>query len=151
MASTSADLFDDLVRCETRLYNAADQRLRAAHGLAASQFEFLRYLRGHAEARVADVATNFAAGFGAISKGMDRLERAGWIAREQHPRDRRSSVLVLTAAGSSVLEQAEETFGALLAELVEPAADAADLAATARVLARLRSALEEARVGTPAG
>jgi MarR family transcriptional regulator, multiple antibiotic resistance protein MarR len=65
-----ASFFDDLVRCETRLYNAVGEKLRAEHGIVASQFEFLRYLRDHPESRVADVASNFAAGIGAISKMM---------------------------------------------------------------------------------
>src|SRR4051794_8734346 len=75
--SSSSFFFDDLVRCETRLYNAVGERLRAEHGLVTSQFEFLRYFRDHPGSRVADTATNFAAGIGAISKGVDRLEARG--------------------------------------------------------------------------
>jgi MarR family multiple antibiotic resistance transcriptional regulator len=63
--------FDDLVRCETRLYNATGERLRADHGIVTSQFEFLRYLRDHPGARVVDLAAKFAAGIGSISKGAD--------------------------------------------------------------------------------
>jgi hypothetical protein len=41
VASTSANnglagFFDDLVRCETRLYNAVSERLRAEHGMAGA-------------------------------------------------------------------------------------------------------------------
>ena len=45
------------------------------HGVVASQFELLRYLRDHPRSRVADIATNFAAGIGAISKGVAEAER----------------------------------------------------------------------------
>jgi MarR family multiple antibiotic resistance transcriptional regulator len=34
--------FADLVRCETRLYNALNVRLRERHGIVTSQFESLR-------------------------------------------------------------------------------------------------------------
>src|SRR5947208_11404749 len=91
--------FADLVRCETRLYNALNDRLRERHGIVTSQFESLRHLRDHPGARVADLAAEFAAGIGAVSKGTDRLERNGWVARRPNPADRRSSLLVLTEAG----------------------------------------------------
>ena len=100
--SSAADLpgfFADLVRCETRLYNALNDRLRERHGIVTSQFEFLRYLRDHPGSRVADLATEFAVGIGATSKGVDRLEKQGWVVRQPNPSDRRSSLLALTDDG----------------------------------------------------
>ena len=152
MASTSlTGFFDDLVRCETRLYNAVGDRLRAEHGIVASQFELLRYLRDHPSARVADVAATFAAGIGAISKGVDRLEARGWVTRLPNPGDGRSSLISLTAAGAALVAEAERTFNDRLAELIAPAVDAGQLDAAAATLAVLRQALEQARVGLPAG
>ncbi len=43
--------FSDLVRCETRLYNTLNDRLRKGYGITASQYEFLRHLREHPHAR----------------------------------------------------------------------------------------------------
>ena len=77
-----ASFFDDLVRRETRLYDAVGERLRAERGIVTPQFELLRYLRDHPRSGVADIATNFAAGIGAISKGVDRLEAPA--ARPRH-------------------------------------------------------------------
>ncbi len=156
VASTSASagpfaFFDDLVRCETRLYNALDTKLRAEHGLAASQFEFLHYLREHPEARVIEVSGNFAAGIGAISKGMDRLEARGWVARLPNPADRRSSLITLTSAGTELLVAAERTTQELLTALLGPTLSPAQLAAAGAALAALRRALEDARVGIPVG
>lgn len=156
MASTPAgagrfSFFDDLVRCETRLYNALDTRLRAEHGLAASQFEFLRYLRDHPEARVIDVSTNFAAGIGAISKGMDRLESRGWVARLPNPADRRSSLINLTKSGAELLAAAEQACQELLADLIGSSLTPEQLAAAGASLAALRRGLEGARVGIPIG
>ena len=85
--------FADLVRCETRLYNALNDCLRERHGIVTSQFEFLRHLRDHPGSRVADLAAEFAVGIGATSKGVDRLEKQGWVARQPNPSDRRSSLL----------------------------------------------------------
>jgi DNA-binding MarR family transcriptional regulator len=156
MASTSAPetlagFFDDIVRCETRLYNALGERLKAEHGIVAAQFEFLRYLRDHPHARVADVATNFAAGIGAISKMVDRLEARGWAARLPNPADGRSSLISLTADGAALVAEAERTFRDLLGELVSPAVSASEVESARATLAALRRSLELARVGIPVG
>lgn len=143
--------FADLVRCETRLYNALNDRLRERHGIVTSQFEFLRFLRQHPGSRVADLAAEFAIGVGATSKGADRLEKQGWIVRQTNPADRRSSLLTLTHDGSQLLDAAETTFAAGLSELVEGALDQSMTAAAARALRQLRSALERDQVGTPTG
>lgn len=154
MAATSVDipgLFADLVRCETRLYNAANDRLRDRHGIVTSQFEFLRYLRDHPGARVADLAAEFAIGIGATSKGIDRLERSGWVRRDPNPADRRSSLLALTGEGTDLVSAAEGTFTELLAELITGAVGPAALTATAKALSRLRAELEREQVGLPTG
>jgi DNA-binding MarR family transcriptional regulator len=144
--------FEDLVRAETRLYNALNDRLRERHGIVTSQFEFLRFVREHPGARVADLATWFAVGIGAMSKGADRLERQGWIARQPNPADRRSSLLVLTEDGERLLDAAQRGFDERLAELLGPVfSDTDALPAAAQVLARLRAGLESAGIGLPVG
>ncbi|MFJ6393394.1 MarR family winged helix-turn-helix transcriptional regulator [Streptomyces sp. NPDC091972] len=145
------NFFADLVRCETRLYNALNDRLRERHGIVTSQFEFLRFLRRHPGARVADLAAEFAIGVGATSKSADRLEKRGWIVRQTNPADRRSSLLALTDDGSQLLDAAETTFAAGLSELVEGTLDQSATAAAAKALHQLRSALERNQVGTPTG
>jgi MarR family multiple antibiotic resistance transcriptional regulator len=146
-----ARFFDDLVRCETRLYNAMNDRLREKHGIVATQFEFLRYLRDHSDSRVADVAASFAAGIGAISKGTDRLEDRGWIKRLPNPADRRSSLLALTPRGLQLVTEAERTFTDHTNELLSTTLTPAQLDAATDALSLLRSALERDQIGTPTG
>ncbi|MET8611403.1 MarR family winged helix-turn-helix transcriptional regulator [Streptomyces misionensis] len=143
--------FDDLVRCETRLYNALNDRLRERHGIVTSQYEFLRRLRDHPGARVADLATEFAIGIGATSKGIDRLEKRGWVVRRPNPADRRSSLLELTEAGAELVEAAARTFGECLAELMGGTFEGERLAVAARAMGELRAALERGQVGVPTG
>ncbi|MFE7637911.1 MarR family winged helix-turn-helix transcriptional regulator [Kitasatospora sp. NPDC057518] len=143
--------FADLVRCETRLYNALNDRLRERHGIVTSQFEFLRHLRDHPRARVADLAAEFAVGIGSTSKGVDRLERQGWVARVPNPSDRRSSLLELTDDGRELVDAAEGTFTECLAELTADALKTSPVAAAAQALAELRSALERDQIGMPTG
>ncbi|WP_329142046.1 MarR family winged helix-turn-helix transcriptional regulator [Streptomyces sp. NBC_01456] len=150
----AADLpafFADLVRCETRLYNALNDRLREQHGIVTSQFEFLRFLRERPGARVADLAAEFAVGVGATSKGVDRLEKQGWVVRQPNPSDRRSSVLALTDDGSQLVDAAEKTFTNGLAELIGDTLDGSSASAALRALSKLRSVLERHRIGTPTG
>ena len=143
--------FEDLVRAETRLYNALNDRLREQHGIVTSQFEFLRFVHEHPGARVADLATAFAVGIGAMSKAADRLERQGWIARQPNPADRRSSLLVLTEDGARLLDAAQQSFDERLAELLGPVSDSSAFPVAAQLLAQLRTALEQAGVGLPVG
>jgi MarR family multiple antibiotic resistance transcriptional regulator len=144
-------MFTDLVRVETRLYNAVTDRVRAAAGISAGHFEFLRYVRDHADARVADLATAFAIGTGATSKIVDRLEKESWLTRHPNPTNRRSSLLTLTASGESAVRQAEPAWTAAIEEHLHGFASHDEIAVVARVLQTLRSNLESRRVGVPAG
>ena len=152
MASTSSNLefFDDLVRCETRLYNALNDDLRRDHGIVTSQYELLRHLHDHPGSRIADLASRFAVGVGATSKGVDRCEQRGWLRRLQNPTDRRSSLLELTPEGRELVDAAHATVARRLAELLDPLTSA-QLSGAAAALAQLRRNLETGRVGTPAG
>ncbi|WP_204911598.1 MarR family transcriptional regulator [Microlunatus spumicola] len=149
--SALAQVFDDLVRTETRLYNHLNDRLRQAHGIVTSQFELLRHLRAHPGTRVADIAETFAIGIGATSKSLDRLERSGWVRRTPNPADRRSSLIELTTEGARLAGEADVTFTRELAALLGDASSPDDLVAAGAFLARLRASLEAGRVGVPTG
>ncbi|GAA2595136.1 MarR family winged helix-turn-helix transcriptional regulator [Winogradskya consettensis] len=152
MASTGQahlGFLDDLVRCETRLYNALNDRLRERHGIVMSQFEALHLIRTSPRCRVADLAGAVAAGVGAISKGVDRLEAKGWVRRLPNPADRRSSLLLLTETGEQLVADARHTCEQRLAELLDITPE--ELAATTRTLSKLRRSLEAGQVGVPVG
>ncbi|MCM2424933.1 MarR family winged helix-turn-helix transcriptional regulator [Streptomyces sp. RKAG337] len=144
-------VFMDLVRCETRLYNALGERLRAEHGLTMGQFEFLRIIDSRDACRVNDLAEEAAITVGATSKAVDRLEAAGWVVRRPNPSNRRSSLLELTPDGGKLLAAATPTFeDGLRSWLAEPLA-AGSLKQLASTLALLRRTLEDASAGMPAG
>ncbi|MFF8596325.1 MarR family winged helix-turn-helix transcriptional regulator [Streptomyces sp. NPDC015220] len=143
--------FADLVRCETRLYNALNDRLHERHGIVTSRFEFLCFLRDRPGARVSDLAAEFAIGVGATSKGVDRLEKQGWVVRQSNPSDRRSSLLALTDDGSQLVEAAEKTFTNGPAALIGDTLDGPSAAAAVRAISKLRSVLERDQIGTPTG
>ncbi|GIH60682.1 MarR family winged helix-turn-helix transcriptional regulator [Microbispora siamensis] len=135
-------LFTDLVRVETRLYNAVSDRLRAEHGIGLGTFEFLEIIGGRPGCRVLDIVREVGITVGAVSKAVDRLENAGLCVRAAHPEDRRSSILSLTPEGARLLAAARPALEDELAARTA-AVPAADLARTAATLATLRGVLEE--------
>jgi DNA-binding MarR family transcriptional regulator len=144
-------LFTDLVRVETRLYNAVAERVKAHAGVGAGHFELLRYVRDNSAARVADLAAAFAIGVGTSSKIVDRLEKEGWLERRPNPANRRSSLLALTPAGESVVSRAEPAWQAAIEELLGAVVTPDELTALARTLNALRADLERRHLGVPAG
>ncbi|HEY1454900.1 MAG TPA: MarR family transcriptional regulator [Candidatus Dormibacteraeota bacterium] len=144
-------VFTDLVRVETRLYNAVAERVRAAAGVGAGHFELLRYVRDHPDARVADIASAFAIGVGTTSKIVDRLEKEDWMERHPNPANRRSSLLALTPAGESAVSRAEPAWQAAIQEILGAAVTPEELTALSLALDALRSDLERRHLGLPAG
>ena len=92
-------LFDDLVRFETILWNTIDARLRAECDVSLGALNVLMVIERTPECRVQEVAGALAITVGGASQSVDRLERLELCRRTPHPRNRRSSVLELTAAG----------------------------------------------------
>jgi MarR family transcriptional regulator, multiple antibiotic resistance protein MarR len=144
-------VFTDLVRVETRLYNAVAERVKAEAGVGAGHFELLRYVRDHPDARVADLASAFAIGVGTTSKIVDRLETEGWMERRPNPANRRSSLLALTPTGESVVSRAEPAWQAAIQEILGAAVTPDELMALSLILDALRSDLERRHLGLPTG
>jgi DNA-binding MarR family transcriptional regulator len=144
-------VFADLVRAETRLYNAVAERVKAEADISAGHFELLRYVRDHPDARVADASSAFAIGVGTTSKIVDRLEKEGWLERRPNPANRRSSLLALTPAGESAVSRAEPAWQAAIQEILGGAVSSDQLAALSLGLHALRADLERRHLGLPTG
>jgi DNA-binding MarR family transcriptional regulator len=140
--------FIDLVRVETRLYNALSARLRAEQGLRLGQFEILEIIDRVPDCRVLDIVGELAITVGAVSKAVDRLVAAGWCVRAAHPHDRRSSILRITPEGERALTAArpvvESELGSLTAAIPPD-----ELTRAFATLAALRAALEAGSHGQP--
>lgn len=141
-------IFTDLVRVETRLYNAVSTRLRAEQGLGLGQFEFLEIIDRVPGCRVLDIVGELAITVGAVSKAVDRLVAAGWCLRVAHPKDRRSSVLRLTSEGEKQLAASRPIVESELVSLTA-AVSPDELTRIAATLATLRATLEAGSHGRP--
>ncbi|GAB3673958.1 MarR family winged helix-turn-helix transcriptional regulator [Angustibacter aerolatus] len=137
------ELFSDLVRLETELWDAVDRRLRAETDLGAGGYDTLRVIGRTPSCRVLDVARQLSITVGGASKVVDRLEAAGHVARRAHPDDRRSSVVELTPPGADVLARAAEVVDAELRARVGDVLPARPLAQLHTTVRRLRAAQKE--------
>jgi DNA-binding MarR family transcriptional regulator len=104
----------DLIRLEIALWDRVDASLRKSHELPLAFFEPLRLLSGAPEGsmRVGDLARDLRVTVGGTSKLVDRIERAGFLARQPDPDDRRASRVKLTPAGKRKLAAAVKTYEA---------------------------------------
>jgi DNA-binding MarR family transcriptional regulator len=92
-------VFDDLVRFETELWNELDAQLRAEAEVPLGSFNVLLVLERIPGCRVNDIAVALAITVGGASQSVDRLERRGLCRRRPHPQDRRATIIELTDEG----------------------------------------------------
>ena len=109
-------LFSDLIRFETELWNAVDARLRAEHDLPLHKFEPMQLIASTPHCRVYDIAGALSLTTGGVSKIIDAIEASGYCKRRPNPDDRRSSIIELTPAGKRLLAKATTTFETELEE-----------------------------------
>jgi DNA-binding MarR family transcriptional regulator len=148
VVSRVTPIFTDLVRVETRLYNAVSARLRTERGIGLGQFEFLEIIDRVPGCRVLDIAGELAITVGAVSKAVDRLVAAGWCLRDANPQDRRSSVIRLTPQGEKELATSRPVVESELLSLTAVVTPE-DMSRIASALAALRANLEENSYGQP--
>jgi DNA-binding MarR family transcriptional regulator len=135
-------LFDDLVRFETDLWNEIDARLRRECGVPLGGLDVLLVVERTPNCRVNEIASALSITVGGASQAVDRIEQRGHVARRPSPTDRRSSIVELTAAGSQLIETAGPIFDEELERRL-----ASPLSQTA--IDRLASALAALRAATP--
>jgi DNA-binding MarR family transcriptional regulator len=115
-----------LIRLEIALWDRVDACLRESHELPLAFFESLLFISRAPQGsmRVGDLARALRVTVGGTSKLVDRIERAGLIARALDPDDRRASRVVLTTAGKRKLSAALKTYeaeaGSILGGVLRP-------------------------------
>lgn len=118
------DLLVALLRVQSLLERRSESFFQP-FGLTGAQFNILNLL-AYRDGRLdqADLADLLLVGKSSISIVLNRMVRANLVKREEHPKDRRQTVLVLTAKGRALWRKAsprfeagvEEVFGTLKKE-----------------------------------
>jgi MarR family transcriptional regulator, organic hydroperoxide resistance regulator len=137
-------LFSELVRLETELWDAVEERLQKDHGVNLPTFEFIQVISRVPRCRVQDIATSLSITVGGTSKVVDRIEAAGLCSRRANPGDRRSSIIELTPAGKRLLARASVTVDDELHRRLGTALPERSLAQFTRTLTKLRTAVRAA-------
>jgi DNA-binding MarR family transcriptional regulator len=132
-------VFNDLVRFETELWDGVDRRLREELDLSVANYDVLVVIGRTPSCRVYDVASELAITVGGASKAVDRIEALGHCVRRSHPEDRRSSIVELTPAGRKLLARATPVFEAELATWLRGPLSGPALDQFARTLVKLRA------------
>ncbi|WP_426512084.1 MarR family winged helix-turn-helix transcriptional regulator [Dactylosporangium sp. McL0621] len=132
-------VFDDLVRFETDLWNGIDARLRAAGAVPLGSLNVLQVVARTEACRVNDIADALSITIGGASQAVDRLVARELLARRLNPEDRRSSIVELTGAGAAATAAAEEVFDAELAAWFGGVLTGNALRSFARTLSTLRN------------
>jgi DNA-binding MarR family transcriptional regulator len=141
-------VFDDLVRFETDLWNEIDARLRRDTGLSLGNFNVMLVVERTDACRVNEVAAALSISIGGASQAVDRLEKNGLCVRRPNPADRRSSIIDLTEAGSALTRDAGRLFDEELASRIAAPLTAAQLGHLATALSVLRTATPHRAGGT---
>ncbi|WP_334171773.1 MarR family winged helix-turn-helix transcriptional regulator [Sinomonas sp.] len=97
--------------------NTLDRELSARHGIGLNEFETLDLLAEHSHegCRMKDLTAVSPMTQSALSKIVDRLEKAGFVRRAACAEDRRSLYVELTEAGDRLHTEAAVTHRDLLA------------------------------------
>ncbi|WP_076262004.1 MarR family winged helix-turn-helix transcriptional regulator [Intrasporangium flavum] len=133
------ELFDDLVRVETYLWNDLDRALKIGDHPSLAWLTPLRVLQKAPGSRVHDLAADIGISPGGASKLVDRLVAAGLVSREADEEDRRASRLRLTPEGRRATRAGAAAAARWLADRFDTALGAGPTQDLASLLGRLRA------------
>ncbi|MEV6794413.1 MarR family transcriptional regulator [Streptomyces sp. NPDC051320] len=133
-------VFDDLVRFETDLWNEIDARLRRDGKVPLGSLNVMLVVERTPNCRVNDIAAALSITIGGASQAVDRLQTRGLCARQPNPSDRRSSIVQLTSAGAELTQSAGRLFDQELAARLAAPLSQSELGHLAAALTTLRAA-----------
>jgi len=111
-------LVDDVIRAAAHLEPELEEAL-AEHGLTRPSYLVLTTLLDAPERRLSqrDLMAGVQRTGGTLSVRLSRLERAGYVARERDPDDRRGAIVTLTDRGRERAEAARPAYAETAARL----------------------------------
>ena len=108
--NTSLDTLFDLALARTLIARDVDHPL-SEHGISLSDLAILRELRAAPDGKLrrSELAQRLGVTPSGVARQLGPLERIGLVDRESHDRDARLALVVLTAAGTRVVDEALQT------------------------------------------
>ena len=133
-----------LLRAHAAIARTFNAQLQAEHGMTVNDFEALLLLSTAPESRLKriELAERLQLTPSGVTRMLDGLQAAGWVARGECAGDARVSYAVLTAAGREKLELASCTHTAAVTALFTERFDDTELETLGLLLHRLPGAAE---------
>ena len=144
LESAALGVWGRLLRGHAGVAKELSQRLLAEHGLTINDYEALLLLSKaelNAMRRI-DLASALVLTASGVTRLLDGLERAGYVARKSCESDARVIYAVLTDAGAEKLRQAGCSHVAAIRALLEERYSCDELATLTDLLSRLPGAAE---------
>lgn len=135
-------IYSDLIRLEIELWDAVDRRMRDECGLSMAAFDVMQVIAQTPGCRVYDIARALSITVGGTSKGVDRIEAAGYVTRSANPDDRRSSIIELTPVGADLVAKAGVIVDDELRRRLGSELSAAELEQLSTLIARIRARIQ---------
>lgn len=135
-----------LLRVHAALVPALDRELQAKTGLPLAWYDVLLELNAAPERRLpmSELGARVVLSRSRASRVVDELERAGYVTRESHPSDRRSTYATISPAGLRRFRAAAPAYLRGVAELFAGHLTADELTRMAGSLERVQRAAEAA-------
>jgi DNA-binding MarR family transcriptional regulator len=137
-----------LLRVHAALVPALDHDLQKAVGLPLAWYDVLLELSSAPEHRLpmTELGERVVLSRTRVSRLVDELQREGYVTREPHPTDRRSTFATITPAGRRRLRAAAPVYLAGIANRFASHLEPDELAVIATALERVRDATETAAI-----
>ena len=132
-------VYSDLIRLETELWDAVDRRLRDECGMSMASFDVMQVIAQTPSCRVYDIARALSITVGGTSKAVDRIAAAGHLERCANPDDRRSSIIELTRAGADAVAKAGEVVDDELRQRVGTTLTGSELEQLSALITKVRA------------
>jgi len=148
----AVDVWGRLLRGHAGTARHLSAQLHAEHGLTINDYEALLLLskaERNALRRI-DLAGRLVLTASGVTRLLDGLERAGWVAKRNCESDARVTYAVLTDAGRAKLDEAACSHVAHIRALLEERYSCAELETLTELLARLPGASEPGSCTPPA-
>ena len=102
------------------LFRAADQSLKATHGLTASQYGVLFLLEQRGALLISEIADELKMGRSSLTQLIDRMAEKGYVSRVRNPQDGRSFRIQLEPQGEVMIKQTLPLLKQVNQALLEP-------------------------------
>lgn len=132
-----------LIRAQSHLQNRFAAELGGVHGISVNELMLLMQLDQTAGGRLrrVDLAERLDLSQSSVTRMVAPMEKLGWVARADDPRDARVGYVVLSAAGRRLARDGAKTLGAQSAALFGDHWADKELETLARLLGRLTANL----------